>query len=86
MEKKVDPIWLAYVKTESGDESYHGYWTEKPSEEQVAKLVVSELSSEIEYWVRDEGRDMDWAQKNPVDALNCAMIDPVVVELGKVTD
>lgn len=76
------PIWLAKVKTESGDESVHGYWTVEPTEQQVAFKVLNDIPHEISYWVEQEGHDLEWARINPLEALEMAMIDPSIVSLG----
>lgn len=36
-----EDIWFAYGKTESGDDFQVGYWTYKPSDKQVAEVILS---------------------------------------------
>ncbi|MDK9790663.1 hypothetical protein [Vibrio sp. D431a] len=81
MADKESKIWGVRVKTESGDESVHGYWSQKPTDDQIAKVLIKELESEIKYWVEDEGKDMNWAALNPSEAIEIACLYPVLFSL-----
>lgn len=39
-----ESIWFAYGKTESGDDFQVGYWDYKPSDKDVAEVIISKSS------------------------------------------
>lgn len=79
-----NPIWFINLKTESGDEYSFGYWKSRPSEKEIAALVVENLSSEVSYYVTDDGKTMDWAKENPVEAIDLAFLNPELKQLSEI--
>ncbi|ELP5899839.1 hypothetical protein QTV49_001740 [Vibrio vulnificus] len=78
------PIWFISLKTESGDEYVFGYWRNQPSEKEVAAYIVENLSNEVSYYVIDDGKTMDWAKENPVEAIELALIYPDLKQLNEI--
>lgn len=77
----MEDIYVAYVKTESGDEYMVGYWIDKPTDLQISMQVVESIPYEMEDHLAFKDKDLEWAKQNPEEACNMSLLYPEVYKV-----
>lgn len=73
-------IWLAYGKTESGDDFQVGYWVSEPTDENIAEVILDKYD-----WVLDPEIDLEDISMSAKEACEESLVYWSKVYLEEIT-